>query len=146
MHQARIDFVFTRHHFADAQAKQIVQLLDFPLLSDIGFHVPMIATLPTRWKGPQLFTMKQRQHCRQLRTSGDASWTSLHDNIHHDLKNIQTHDTDVVDSIHATVAQHFNSQRMTNPDYCPVRTDKFRSFWPQPPQKEPPNGGGGGSF
>ena len=121
MHQARIDFAFTRNHFADAQAKQIAPLLDFPLLPDIGFHVPMIVTLPARWKAlpsvnrPQLFTMKQRQYCRQLRTSGDARWTALHANIQQDLHNIQTHAVDVVDSIHATVAQNFNSHWMHSP-------------------------------
>ena len=149
-HQARIDFALTRTPFADAQAKQPAALFDFPMLPDIGFHVPMLVSLPTRWKAlpsahrPQLFTMKQRLHCRQLRTSGDARWTALHATIQHDLHHIQTHDVDVVDSIHATVAQNFNSNWMHSPDCCPARSAKFRPFCAPPLQNEPP--GGGGSF
>ena len=57
------------------------------------------------------------------------------------LSNIQTHDVDVVDSIHATVAQNFNSNWMHSPDCCPARSAKFRPFCAPPLQNEPPGGG-----
>ena len=127
-HQARVDFVLTRTPFADAQAKQPVALFDFPMLPDTGFHVPMLVTLPTRWKAlpsvhrPHLFTMKQRLHCRQLRSAHDASWSTLHSDIAQALPSIQTRNVDVIDSVHTSVAQHFDSHWMQQPDHVTART------------------------
>ena len=80
-HVSRIDFLLTRRHSADHAAKQVRQVIDFPMLQTQG-HVPLLTSMPKSWVPYKdrttdfRFTLRHRLLTRMLWQTDDPLWRS----------------------------------------------------------------------